>query len=73
MIHNDQFVNSFITYKDNSMKLCAKNLNILKRVCFSYSFRYSFLEMTSKIAILVFRSKLDVNKNKYTLILKSVN
>ena len=46
---------------------------------FSYSFRYSFFEMnkflTSKKAVLVFRSKLDVSENKYTcaLILKRVN
>ena len=29
--------------------------------------------MTSKIIVVVFRSKLDVSDNKYTLILKSVN
>ena len=29
--------------------------------------------MTSKIAVLVFKSKLDVSKNIYTLLLKSVN
>ena len=78
MIQKVKFVDSvqenyFITCKDNNMKFCAKNYIIFKSVRFSYSFSEMNKFMTSKIVVRVFRSKLDVSENRYTLILKSVN
>ena len=58
--------------------ICTDNVNfgtkiiISLKVCFSYSFIYSFLEMNkfmkSKIAGHVFRRKLGLSENTYTLI-----
>ena len=53
------------------MKVGAKNDIIYVKV-FSYSFRYSILEMNKfmaiKIAVIVLRSKVDGNENKYIFI-----